>query len=313
VSTKILLAFIHEEDRARAAEEIKVATSTLKSGSSEFHFKTKSGKEKFGFIQWKFEFDSNCQSIRIYGILKDNTEVKLAELEREKMISEIIQHSKKLEQFAYIVSHNLRGPIANILGLSSVLKGKTSEAEKQLIQQYIFTAVGQLDEVVKDLNKILQIKSQITETKENVLLKNLVEDIRFSIQNLIEKEDVQIYFDFSMVGQIKTIKSYLYSIFYNLISNSIKYKHAQKPPIIRINSRMENGKIRISFKDNGSGIDLNLQKDKIFGLYKRFHENIEGKGFGLFMVKTQIEALGGNITVKSELGEGTEFIILLPV
>ncbi|MGZ4100022.1 MAG: sensor histidine kinase, partial [Bacteroidia bacterium] len=109
-----------------------------------------------------------------------------------------------------------------------------------------------------------------------------------------------------------SVKSYVHSIFYNLISNSIKYRKPDKALVITIKSEVNKERIMISFKDNGIGIDLIKHGDKIFGLYSRFHLNIEGKGMGLFMIKTEAESLGGNITVKSKPGEGAEFIVELP-
>lgn len=109
------------------------------------------------------------------------------------------------------------------------------------------------------------------------------------------------------------IKSYIHSIFYNLISNSIKYRKPGKIAAIEVKTVLIAGKILISFKDNGVGIDLTKNGNKIFGLYKRFHHEVEGKGLGLFMVKTQVEALGGNIRVNSKPGEGAEFIVELPL
>lgn len=101
----------------------------------------------------------------------------------------------------------------------------------------------------------------------------------------------------------------MYSIFYNLISNSIKYKEPGRNPVIEISSNENENKTILTFKDNGIGIDLKLYGDKIFGLYKRFHYDVEGKGMGLFMVKTQVESLEGNITISSQLGRGTIFTI----
>jgi signal transduction histidine kinase len=110
-----------------------------------------------------------------------------------------------------------------------------------------------------------------------------------------------------------TVKSYLYSIFYNLTSNSIKYRRADVQPILTIESHKLKNKIEFVFKDNGKGIDLHKNGDHIFGLYKRFDTTTEGKGMGLFMVKTQVQALGGTIKIKSKLGEGTEFILRFPL
>jgi signal transduction histidine kinase len=106
-----------------------------------------------------------------------------------------------------------------------------------------------------------------------------------------------------------TLKSYLYSIFYNLISNSIKFRQKQVPCIIEIKSNLLKNNVELIFTDNGMGIDLKKKGDHIFGLYKRFHPHTEGKGMGLFMVKTQVETLSGKISIESEVNKGTQFRI----
>lgn len=258
-------------------------------------------------------FDSAGNLTGAVNMLIDITERKQAELERTKITNDLIQRSKTLEQFTYIVSHNLRAPIANILGLSNVLKGSLSDTDRTKIQNFLFTAVDNLDKIVIDLNRILQVKTEITENKEVVCFPELVNGIESSIQNLIEKEHVKIVTDFTDIDKTTIIKSYIYSVFYNLIINSIKYRHPDKNLTITIKSEIIKGKIKITFKDNGSGIDLKQHGDKIFGLYKRFHPNIEGKGMGLFMTKTQMEVLGGSISVKSKPNVETKFIIELPL
>ena len=101
----------------------------------------------------------------------------------------------------------------------------------------------------------------------------------------------------------------MHSIFYNLIINSIKYKQVDIPIIIQIKSELLQNKLILSVRDNGSGIDLTKNKELVFGLYKRFHRKVEGKGMGLYMVKTQVESLNGKIHIESEVNIGTEFII----
>lgn len=243
----------------------------------------------------------------------DVSEARNAEIEKEKMVSEIIKRSKSLEQFAYIVSHNLRLPVANILGVTHLLNSKTDEEEKADLIKYLNDSTNQLDGVIKDLNNTLQIQSNINERKQIISLSNTIKDIKLSIQNIHLSENISLNFDFKELDEIISIKSYIYSILFNLVSNSIKYKKTNENLEVFISSKATNGFVRISVKDNGQGIDLNKNKDKIFGLYKRFHPKIEGKGLGLFMVKTQVETLGGSIDVISELNKGTEFIIELPL
>ncbi|HXL56346.1 MAG TPA: HAMP domain-containing sensor histidine kinase, partial [Chitinophagaceae bacterium] len=166
-----------------------------------------------------------------------------------------------------------------------------------------------LDNVITDLNHVLQIRRDLNENKITVNLSNLLNDILMSISSMIEKEKAEIKFDFIETDELITIRSYLYSIFYNLITNSIKYRQPTVNPVIKVRSCKHENKIAILFNDNGMGIDLSTNRDQVFGLYKRFHTHIEGKGMGLFMTKTQVEALGGRININSEVNEGTTFKI----
>ena len=103
--------------------------------------------------------------------------------------------------------------------------------------------------------------------------------------------------------------AYLESILYNVISNSIRFRHPSRKPIIKINFVIENDMKVLQISDNGIGIDLVKNADKIFGMYKTFTNNSDSKGIGLFITKNQIDAMGGNITVESELNVGTTFKI----
>lgn len=240
----------------------------------------------------------------------DITERKQAEIERIQITNDLIKRNKDLEQFSYIVSHNLRAPVANIIGLTNVAVDKNLDLSmKNEIIESLSYSVGKLDEVINDLNIILSTKQKINEKKEVVLFSEILNDVYTSIENLIDKKSVTIHSDFSEINELVSIKSYFNSIFFNLISNSIKYHQPNILPIIHIFSKFNNNKIELHFKDNGMGIDLTKKGDQVFGLYKRFHLNIGGKGIGLFMIKTQIESLGGKINIQSEVNKGTTFII----
>ncbi len=244
---------------------------------------------------------------------QDVTDVIKAEKERNRMNDEIIKRSKRLEQFAYIISHNLRLPVANILGIADYLKGDITDDDCANMVDFLSSATVKLDEVIKDLNNILQIQSQIAEYKEVVSMSKLVADIESSIKMLLHNYHVTINIDFEAKDEITTIKSYLYSIFYNLISNSVKYRKLDEPLVISLRSKVVQDKLIITVKDNGLGFNYKQNAEKIFGLYKRFHPEIEGKGIGLFLVKTQVESLDGTISVSSELGLGTEFTMEFPL
>lgn len=244
---------------------------------------------------------------------RDVTERKEAELNEAQMTRDLVQRNKDLEQFAYIVSHNLRGPVANILGISHILRqGGTSERDRAEALAGIFVATSRLDEVILDLNRILDTKQEINNKKEIVVFQDIVDSIALSIEGIIQKNNVTIQTDFTQVHSILTIRSFLQSIFYNLISNSIKYKQPNVDLMIQISAAPDSEGVKLVFADNGMGIDLATQGSKVFGLYKRFHpKHAEGKGMGLFMVKTQVESLGGAISIQSEVNKGTAFTIEL--
>jgi signal transduction histidine kinase len=241
------------------------------------------------------------------------TTSKAAELERNRISNDLVHRNKDLEQFAYIVSHNLRAPLANIISLSRMLRQDDLPSnEKAESEEFLFQSITKLDEIVNDLNQILQVRRDISETKEKVIFLELVNDVVTGFRQLIAQEHISVITDFAGAEYVRTIKSYLYSIFYNLISNSIKYRQPEIPLIIEVRSRKHGKKIDITFKDNARGIDLSAKGEEVFGLYKRFHTDTEGKGLGLYMVKTQVEALGGTISVSSQPNIGTTFSVELP-
>ncbi len=243
---------------------------------------------------------------------RKKSDLQLLELNKElkNYTEELVTANKGLEQFSFIVSHNLRSPVANILGLADLLERKEYPKEvKAKFLNELFNNVQRLDNVIIDLNDILKVKEDLNARKEPVNLEALVNSIESGVCDLVEKEQVKIITKFSDVPVFTTIRSYLHSIFSNLILNSIKYRRPGVAPIIEIRSEEKNGNIILYFKDNGLGIDLTKKEEHVFGLYKRFHHHVEGKGMGLFMVKTQVEMLGGKVSVLSEVDKGTEFII----
>ena len=255
--------------------------------------------------------DNSVTGVACFAI--DITNEKLAEENLARSQSDLVQRNKDLEQFAYIVSHNLRGPVANILGISHVLQQQgTAERDRAEAFDGIFVATSRLDEVIRDLNRILDTKQEVNNRKEVAVFQEIVDSIVVGIERIIRQNHVTIVTDFTAVNSILTIRSFLQSIFYNLISNSIKYKQPDVDMVITITSFKHGDGVKLVFTDNGMGIDLSRQGSKVFGLYKRFHpKHAEGKGMGLFMVKTQVESLGGEISIKSEVDKGTEFTIEL--
>jgi len=307
--------FIHRDDRAYVLKTIKESRDNTADTSYIYRIVRENGAIRHIYSESKFMLDEHQTPIGLHGIMQDVTERKMAEQEREKITADIIRRNKDLEQFSYIVSHNLRAPVANILGLSEIVRDENLEPEvKNQVIAGISDSVRKLDEVITDLNYILQTRQNVAQEHELVDFQKLVTDIMTSIETLITEEKAVINTDFSQVSEMLTVKSYLHSIFYNLIYNSLKYRKPDIASIISLSSRKNARKIFLIFEDNGIGIDLLDKGEQVFGMYKRFHPQIaEGKGMGLYMVKTQVEAIGGKIYVESQVDKGTVFTIEFPL
>ncbi|AYB32060.1 two-component regulator propeller domain-containing protein [Chryseolinea soli] len=248
-------------------------------------------------------------------IEKQNIEIlsrnETLEEEVKDRTKDLIEYNQQLEQFAFISAHNLRAPVARILGLGNILGfvRKNPEEEKSVIDKIIF-ATQELDTVVKDLSSILDLRNNNTSFITNISLEEELKLTKGILEKEIRETSASIIEDFSRAPFIRTLKPYLDSILVNLIGNAIKYRHLDRRPIIQIKSEIIENQICLTICDNGMGIDLLSYKEKLFTFYSRFHNHVEGKGMGLYLVKTQVVALGGKIEVESEIDQGTTFKIL---
>jgi PAS domain S-box-containing protein len=249
-----------------------------------------------------------AQAIKWYILLvTDITLNKLVLEERTNFIRELQRHNQSLEQFSHIVSHNLRAPVANILGLTSILEACTEEDPNYFVLQGLKTAAGHLDSIIRDLNQILAIRGNLQQVREQVVVADELKEVLLTFQHEIEKYHVTVSQDFSQAPVIHTVRAYFKSILFNLVSNAIKFRASDRPAHISVSTVLQQEAIVLTVQDNGIGFNMEKEKNKVFGLYKRFHSHIEGKGLGLFWVKTQIEALGGKVKVQSQVGEGSLF------
>lgn len=271
------------------------------------------GTEKWYTMKWIAVNDSEHNYWGFILSVKDITEQKNLAKQQNRMTSELISRNKDLEQFTYVVSHNLRAPVANIIGLSELLDCMQLEQSGATeLTTALCVSIKNLDTVISDLNEVLKMKKESSgKAKEQIDIQLMVDDIKSSINHLIVKEDVTFEYHIEQ-AYVQSIRGYLHSIFYNLILNSIKYRLPNLTPRLIIRSYIEDAHLNLIFEDNGKGIDLDKHGSQLFGLYKRFDDEVSGKGMGLFMVKNQVEELGGTIQARSAPGKGTLFHIVLP-
>jgi signal transduction histidine kinase len=217
--------------------------------------------------------------------------------------------NRDLEQFAFITSHNLRAPVANLLGLIDLYnEADPGDPINGVVIQQMSQATGKLDEIIRDLNDLLSVRKQVLQPRETVRFAEVFDSIRQSLHLQLQGAGALLETHFE-AETVQAVRSYVQSILFNLLSNALKYHSPDRTLRVCIETRREDGYVRLSVADNGLGIDLAKHGPKLFGLYRRFHSHVEGKGLGLHLIKTQIEALGGKVTVKSREGTGTTFNI----
>ena len=169
-----------------------------------------------------------------------------------------------------------------------------------------------LDNVIHDLNAILEIKKGVNHSFEAVSLAERLNKVKNILKDKIAESNATIIDDLNPDARCYGIPAYVESILYNLISNAIKYRSPERNPVVTVSAKIKDDNLQLDVIDNGIGLDLETSRDKVFNLYQRFHNHVEGKGIGLFLVKTQVEAMNGKISIESKVHEGTRFTVLIP-
>ncbi len=257
------------------------------------------------------------EGLLVSAAIRDITKQKLAEhklIEAKDNLEVVAQklsdQNRQLADFTHITSHNLRAPVANLNSLLEIYNYTEGEAERKDLFNKFETVIQHLTLTLNTLVEALKTKiSDSSEDLEDVDLNQVLKNTKEILSGETLKSRAIITSDFSKISNIRYNKIYLESIFLNLVGNSIKYKSDERKPEILISSFIEDGKVVLKFSDNGLGIDLERHGHKLFGLNKVFHRHPDAKGVGLFLTKTQIEAMGGAISAASEVNVGTTFTI----
>jgi signal transduction histidine kinase len=247
---------------------------------------------------------------KVRASLEETVSLKTKELRQAN--KELVAQNAQLEQYAFITAHNLRAPVARLKGLINIFEATNPKPNPNIeIINRIKEASLDMDEVISDINKILEIKNFSQQDRKEINLEDLTLKIEKRLEEKVKQNQVKIIKRLK-IKTIQSIDTYLESILYNLIYNGIKYSRKDVIATVEIQSYIERRRKVIKVIDNGVGIDLDKYGSKIFGLYQRFHDHVNGKGIGLYLVKTQVEALNGKITISSKVNKGTVFKLSLP-
>jgi PAS domain S-box-containing protein len=241
--------------------------------------------------------------------IKQNLDVMNIELTDKN--KQLIRTNIDLDNFIYTASHDLKAPVLNIEGLINTLVSILQEEglmkkEIEPVINMMSNSVARFKETISDLTEITKIQKDLAEDITSLNCYEIIEDVKDSIRDLIAEADAAVHVDTAKCPEINFSKKNLKSIIYNLLSNAIKYRSPErKPEIFIITERVEDY-CMLTVKDNGLGMKLD-NKSKIFSMFKRLHDHVEGTGVGLYIVKRIVDNAGGKIEVESEVGKGSTF------
>ncbi|HCW08229.1 MAG TPA: hypothetical protein DGG95_12785 [Cytophagales bacterium] len=303
---KLLETKVNERTRELSSknEEILSQNEELKQLSDELHAQNESVIEQKQVIEKQNELLNQSK-----GELEKKVEERTLELKLSN--EEMAQQNVQLEQFAFMTAHNLRAPVARLLGLGSLLDLKKIEDpfSSEVIKRMMRSSED-LDETIREISTILHIKSGIHGIFANINLKKILDSVIQSFHEEIANRGVIIACEFTNTHIINGVEAYVHSIFYNIVSNSLKYADEHRALQIKVTVReTADDKLIVVFCDNGIGFDSTLVQEKIFKPFMRFNTMREGRGLGLYMMKIQMEMMNGCISIESKLNEGTSVIL----
>ncbi len=242
-----------------------------------------------------------------YGI--DIADRKALEEKQADLVKQLSLQNTQLVDFCNIVSHNLRAPLVNMTMLVDFMKETDDPAEHQILIEKLDPVIKNLHITFNELVESIQVKQDIEVEAETMSLQDVLERTLSGLGTEINDQPATVTCNFDEAPELRFPPKYLHSIFHNFLSNASKYRSPQRELIIDIKSSKVKGSVILQFTDNGLGIDLAKHGQKLFKIGKVFHNHADAKGFGLYMTKTQVEAMGGRIWVDSMPGEGSTFYV----
>ena len=222
---------------------------------------------------------------------------------------ELAHRFEQLSEFAFMIAHNLRGPISRLLGLDYLIRHQQEPPTEQVLNMVGSTAT-ELDQVAKDITFVLDVRDQQEVELEAVKL----EEIVTVVLNAASSSLASIGGEASLSLGVTTAyapRERLKEVLAQLVGNAIKFRKPEVPLRISISSKESGKEVLLQVADNGLGLDMQLFSHKAFKLYQRYHTHREGRGFGLYLARVMVESFGGTISAEGKLGEGTTFTIAM--
>ncbi len=252
------------------------------------------------------------------NLLQLTEELKAEKLKVEGQVNEIKMLNTRLEnsnaymqQFTYTVSHDLKTPLTSLKLALNFLEDNSDPENQQHYIDFISRASVKLEKTIMGLVEILDLQSHGLQIARPINFEHVLEDIVEQVTDQFKTGDITVNKNFDAVKDIFYVPAYITSIFSNLVSNAVKYSSPHRALQIDVHTTIKDNFIVLSFTDNGEGIDLEKFGDKLFSPFVRLTERNDGKGIGLYIIKSMVEKNGGRVAVESMPGKGTTFIFYL--
>ena len=306
-----IIIFFEPDQHQNIINAIDGAIKNSTSFELELVFKT--AKNRVTWLKFKGVpvIDDFGRCIYVRGIFQQVDKVKKIDSSQQGKIDLLEDQNKRLQNFAYMVSHNLRSYTNNLNAVISLHEHAKSDQQRDETFGHIKSLSDSLAKTVEQMNEVVKIQAETAKEKKTIYFESIFNQTVSALQLDIEQTQANVEYDFSKCPFVNYIPAYMESIFQNLLSNALKYRSADRTPVIYCYTYEDNSQVYLVFKDNGAGIDLERYGDRVFGLYETFHEHADAKGIGLYITNSQVESLGGSIEIESKVNVGTTFTIRL--
>ncbi len=300
----------HPEDLVKVKPYIKECLlKQMKEFKYEMRFRDAQGNYHWREDSANVIYDEHGRYSKYIVVTRDISARKESDKEKNRLYEITEKQNQKLINFTHIVSHDIRSHTSNLSMILDLFEESNNPDEQREYFNMMKQSTTKLSDTIFFLNETVAIQSGDKNEFENLNLKQEIEQAILGINAIVKSNKAIINISVDEKIQIKATQSYLESIIFNLLTNAIKYRSKDRLPVINITANVENDEIILQVSDNGLGIDLEKNKEKVFGMYKTFHGNSDAVGLGLFMVKNHIESMGGRVEIESEVNKGSTFTL----
>lgn len=299
---------VHQDDLRDFLRSFKKSKNTVTQWSHEFRIVMSDRR-----IKWVSVIGTPKrvgEGVLLWDILAlDVSARKIAEANIERNLEMLTFRNTQLLDFCNIVSHNLRSPLVNMAMLVEFIEESSDEAERKVYIDKLKPVIGSLNETFEELVESIQIQQDKEVKSEKIDIEESFGKVIAGFEGQITRSQATVEADFSEAPTLYYPPKYWSSIVHNLISNALKYRSLDRSLKVTVKTTKVQNKVLLTVKDNGLGIDLKKHRSNLFKIRKVFHRHPDAKGFGLYLTKTQVEAMKGRIWIESIPDVGSTFFV----